>query len=80
MNDKSPQEISELEIDLLLLYYTFADQFGNVDIPAAKAWAKHRLGITLSDSPFKFNKEHIDFLMDRGALPDIRPMLKQIFA
>lgn len=71
-------DVTPLEIDILLIFYIFADQFGKVDIIAANAWAKERFGITLEDVPFKFGQQHLNMLMDSEILYDIRPLLNNI--
>lgn len=70
-------EIPELEIDLLLLLYTFSDQYGDVDIIRAKTWAWDKLGVHIPNNSFTINQEHIDLLMDVGVVPDIRSILKK---
>ncbi len=72
----TPQkEISKLEVDVLLLFYNFSDQYGTVDIPSAKKWAKQQLGVVIPDQPFTLKQYHYDMLMEIGALPDMRPLL-----
>lgn len=77
---KKTPVVSNLELDLLLLYYSFSDQYGKVDVHSAKAWAKQKLGIILSDEPFTITQEHVDLLVERGILPDIKPLLHKIWA
>lgn len=71
-------DVTPLEIDLLLLFYTFSDQFGKVDIQAANTWAKKKFGITLQDVPFTLEQQHLDLLMDSEVLYDIRPIINKI--
>lgn len=71
-------EISNLEIDLMLLFYTFSDQHGNVDMRACQRWAKERLGITVKDKPFKITQKHIDVLVDHGVLPDVNSIFSKL--
>lgn len=70
-------EISDLEIDLMLLFYTFSDQHGNVDMRACQRWAKERLGVTIKDRPFKITQMHINVLVKHGVLPDINGILSK---
>lgn len=71
-------EVSKLELDLLLLYYTFADQYGRVDITSAKMWARERLGVDIDSVPFTINQEHIDLLMDHGIIADTRDVIAKL--
>lgn len=70
MSDKSP--VSDLEIDLLHLFYCYSDQMGRVDTVAAADYAQRRLGYIISKKPFTLDQRHIDLLMDRGDIPDTR--------
>lgn len=72
-------EVSPIEIDLLLLFYTFSNQHGIVDMPTAAMWAKQKLGVTFPFSEFKLEQMHIDALMDNGVITDTRQLLKRIF-
>ena len=69
------QEISKLEVDVLLIFYNFSDQFGVVDIDAAKQWASQKLGVIIPDTPFTLKQHHLDILMELGAIPDTRSFL-----
>lgn len=71
-------DVTPLEIDLLLLFYTFSDQFGKVDIQSASTWAKKKFGITLEDVPFTITQQHLDLLMDSEVLYDIRPIINKL--
>lgn len=68
-------EISQLELDLLLLFYTYSDQFGDVDMPLVCKFAKERMGVFIPLKQFTFLQEHVDILMDRGMIPDTRELL-----
>ena len=68
-------EISKLELDLLLLFYTYSDQFGNVDIQHCAAVAQEKLGVMLPTDPFTLDQNHANALMIHGILPDIRELL-----
>lgn len=69
-------EISKLEIDILLLFYTFSDQFGRVDMVTASHWAKTKLGAYIPEKQFIVTQEHIDVLMDSKVIPDTRELLR----
>lgn len=68
----------EKEIDLLLLHYTFSDQYGNVNQKEANMWADSKFGITLPELELKFKQEHLDFLMDHDIVPDTRLLFHKI--
>lgn len=70
--------ISELEADLLLLFYTFSDQYGRVNISAARKWAWERLGVTIKNEPFTITQEHIDVLCDLKMLPNVSDILQNL--
>lgn len=72
------QEVSPIEIDLLLLLYTFSDQYGKVDMKTAVKWSKEKLGITMDEKPFKLNQIHLNVLMDHGVIPDTREFIDRI--
>lgn len=65
------QKISQVELDLLLLFYTFSNQYGEVDMPRVQKWAKERMGIYVPDVPFTLTQEHIDALSSNGIIPDV---------
>jgi len=68
---------TQLELDLLLLYYNFADQNGVVDIKKAQLWAFNKLGILIDDTPVLLTQMHVNLLMDAGCIPDLRDVLKR---
>jgi hypothetical protein len=70
--------LSELEVDLLLLFYTFSDQNGRVDMKTAASWAKTKLGVTLPSRQLFIKQKHVDALVEAGLLPDISDVLKKI--
>lgn len=71
-------EISQLELDLLLLFYTHSDKNGRVDIPKVQQFARDKSGIFLPSTPFTIEQKHVDALMDHGVLPDTRVILDVI--
>jgi hypothetical protein len=78
MNDDPPQHILRIELDLLLLFYTFSDQYGNVDFKKCQQWAKNAMGVYLPDSSFKFSQEHVEVLVNHGILPDVMELINAI--
>lgn len=70
--------LSELEVDLLLLFYTFSDQNGKVDMKTAASWAKTNLGVTLPSRQIFIKQKHVDALVKAGQIPDIGDILKKI--
>jgi hypothetical protein len=71
-------EISQLELDLLLLFYTYSNQFGTVDIDFCAKFAADKMGVFILKQPFQFTQEHLDCLMDNGLVPDTRELLTVI--
>lgn len=67
-------DITELELDMLLLFYTFSDQYGRVDIQSAATFAIKTFGYVIKQEPMTISQEHIDVLMDKGVLPDTRQL------
>lgn len=72
-------EVSQLQIDLLVLFYSLSDQYGNVDMETAGIYARHQLGLNLSNKPYRLNQAQLDFLMRNQIVPDTRLMLNEIF-
>lgn len=72
MTPTSANSISQVEIDILLLFYTFSDEHGNVNARQASQWAYKVLGVIVPMEPFKITQHHLNILMDSGAIPDIR--------
>lgn len=68
-------EISQLELDLLLLFYTYSNQFGEVDMPRVVEYARDKMGVFIPAKQFQLEQQHIDVLMDHGLLPDTRELL-----
>ncbi len=71
--------VTKLEVDLLLIFYNFSDQYGVVYSQKAAVWAKNKLGVTIPNKPFTLTQKHFNFLMDRGVIPDTRTMMQQLF-
>ncbi len=78
----SSHKASELELDLLFLYYAFSDQYGNVNATAVTTFLAQRFGLAvlLPKSPQKFTQENLNILIENGVVPDVMPMLTQIFS
>lgn len=79
MNNKPAfDDISDLEIDVLLLYYQFSDQWGRVDTISAANFAASKYGIVLHQKSFQLSQQHMDTLMDRGVIVDTRDLFKKV--
>jgi hypothetical protein len=78
MDDDNIPQLSDLEIDLLMVYYIFADQYGKVDVKGASKYARERMGVIISDQDFMIEPEHVEVLTALQVLPDITPIMQQI--
>lgn len=74
----SLEDITQLEIDLLLLFFTFSDQFGNVDIDSCAAIAKDKMGVLIPTDPFTLEQKHLDALIKFKVLPDVTAIMHNI--
>ena len=71
--------MTDLEIDLLLLYFTFSDQYGRVDTVGAAHYAAKKLGVLMNrEHKFTLNQNHIDALMNHGVIPDTRELFAKL--
>jgi hypothetical protein len=77
---KPQHDVSDIELDLLFLMYTFSDQFGNVDVESVRAIAYNKLGIILSETPIKINQRVVDALMDKQLIADTRGLFQKLQA
>lgn len=77
-NNTFDNNISDLEIDVLLLYYNFSDQWGRVDTIQAGNYAAAQFGIILHQNSFQLDQQHLDALMDRGIIYDTRLLFNKI--
>lgn len=71
----------EIDIDTLLVFYVFSDQFGNVNFKEVLDWQKNHpeeLPNTISFSNFILNQDHLNLLMDAHLIPDTRLLLDKI--
>lgn len=66
---------SKRDIDILMLYYAFSNQYGVVDIQACAIWAKDRLGIKLPLKPVQFTQADLMKLEEAGVIPQISDYL-----
>lgn len=73
------KEVTQLELELLLLFYNFSDQHGIVDVKSAKKWANQKLGVHIPDTPFTLTQKHVNLLINKKIVPDTRDMLTKIF-
>ncbi len=70
--------LTDLEVDLLLLFYTFSDQHGRIDMVQCSNWARQKLGVILPPALFKISQKHLDILMDKGLVPDTRELFYKL--
>lgn len=70
-------EISPLELDLILFFYTFADQYGKVSVDRARAFVEKRWGITLPNKPITISQIHLDVLVEHNLIPDINLIIER---
>lgn len=66
-------------INLLLIWYSYSDQWGIVNTVEASRYAATHCGLLLPMTPMKLEQRHIDLLISKGALPDTNTLLKSIF-
>lgn len=80
-NRITPEYLSDAELNLLLLCYMFADQYGNVFVLSAFNFGQlHNIEIMSPEKmPQKISQQHVDILMDHGLVPDTRLLLNKIF-
>jgi len=69
------EQITELELDMLLLFYVLSDQYGNVNVAQARTLLYQRHGILIQDRPIKIKPRHVQALADHGLLPDVSGIL-----
>lgn len=79
MQNDIDNTLNNQDLDKLLIYYNHCDQYGNVDIDAAKKWAKDTQGIKLYDVSFKMTNDHLKKLYDAGLITNIGEMLESIY-
>lgn len=72
---KSPEDI---DVAILMLFYHFSDQYGKVNMKAAKEWANTKLGIILKDHEFNFTQAHLDFLINQEVIFDTTNIMSKI--
>jgi len=70
--------LSEIELDLLSLFFTFADQYGTVDVRGCKKWAQDTLNVSIKEVPVLIEQAHVDILVANNILPDIGPIMERI--
>jgi len=68
-------EISSLELNLLMLYYTYSDQYGKVDMETVTRIARDKMGIYIPPEQINLEQLHVDVLMDLCFVPDTRELL-----
>lgn len=76
--DDTYNDSTDLELDVLLLYYNFSDQWGRVDTLSAAKYAASKYGLLLDHKRFRLEQKHIDLLMDKGMIYDTRLLFNKI--
>jgi hypothetical protein len=71
-------QLTELELDMLLLFYTLSDQYGNVDVVRARTFLYQHYGILIPEKPIRLKPHHLQALTDHGLLPDVNDALTRI--
>ena len=64
-------EISKLELDLLMVFFSFSDQWGNVKMDQVCEFTRQKMNLVISNKPFKLTQEHMDVLIAHQMVPDI---------
>lgn len=68
-------QYSELELNLLFIFYCHSDQFGKVDTLVVRDFVRSNLGMTLPHRQIFINQAHVDALTQANFIPDIKPIL-----
>ena len=71
-------EISKLELDLLMVFFTFSDQWGNVDMGKVCEFTKQKMNLVIQNKPFSLTQEHMDILIKNQMVPDISQIINKI--
>lgn len=69
---------TELELDMLLLFYTLSDQYGRVDVVRARTFLYQQYGILIPEAPITIKEPHVKALIQAGMLPDVTDHLERI--
>ena len=69
---------TDLELDMLLLFYTLSDQYGRVDVVRARTFLFQQYGILIPDTPITVKDHHVQALVNAGMLPDVKDHLERI--
>ena len=78
MTEQNRADISQVELNLLLFFYTFAKQDGHVDMEAARKWALEKFGMILPNKPFRIEQSHLDLLTEHKLIPDTRELFAKL--
>lgn len=68
-------QYSELELNLLFIFYCHSDQFGKVDTLLVRDFVRTNLGLTLPHRQIFIHQEHVDALVKANFVPDITTIL-----
>ena len=71
-------ELNQEELDVLLMLYLAADQYGKVNMKIAKYLAKTKFTIDMSDNQIYLSQRHIDALILRGLIPDSSEIIQKM--
>lgn len=69
---------TELELDMLLLFYTLSDQYGRVDVVRARTFLYQQYSILIPETPITIKEHHVQALVAAGMLPDVKDHLERI--
>ena len=70
--------MTEVELDMLLLFYTLSDQYGNVDVARTRTFFYQHYGILLPNQQICLKPHHVQALVDHGMIPDVNDTLARI--
>jgi hypothetical protein len=68
---------SELELNLLFIFYCHSDQFGKVDTLLVRDFVRTNLGLILPHRQIFINQTHIDALVAAKFVPDVKSIFKK---
>lgn len=72
------RQLTDLELDMLLLFYTLSDQYGKVDVVRARTFLQQQYGILIPATPITVTVQQVQALVDAGMLPDVSDHLTRI--
>ena len=69
---------TDLELDMLLLFYTLSDQYGRVDVVRARTFLFQQYGILIPETPITIKEHHVQALVAAGMVPSVMDHLERI--